>query len=351
MFHLEQAIAEWRRRMAAGGIKSREVLEELESHLREEVEHLRRSGATAERAFQDAVQRVGTSGELKMEFAKVSPPELRFGRNLQRVSCAGMAIFVLAIEGWLLFESEITQGTRLCGLTLVSVIAAYIACLPYLNHNFLSGVRGWAIRKTLADVCNYAAALWCLLLLLGAANVVHLPLGIVLSVVCWALVGAAVVTVAVLAYGTDPYALDLWTTEAWQSFELAGVEASRFHHDFIGTEHVLLGLLESANGCVPKVLLKMGVNRETVRTEIEKIVGNGPKSQSNRPPPYTPRAIKAIRLAILEAKASRCDHVGGEHIFLGLVREGSGLAALVLKSLGVSPETARKGIQKELSGE
>jgi hypothetical protein len=348
MFDLNRSIKEWRRQMAVGGIKSSEVLDELESHLREDVEQLMRSGAPAERAFQEAVQRVGTSKELKTEFGKVSRPELRFGRNLQRVSCAGMALFVLAIEGWLLFESEITPGTRLFGLTLISVIAAYIVCLPYLNQNFLTGVRGWAIRKTLVDVCNYATMLWFLLLLLGVANIVQLPLGIVLSVVCWALVGAATITIVMHAYGTDAHTLNLWTPEAWQSFELAEVEAARFHHDFIGTEHVLLGVLESENSCVPNVLRKMGVSRETVRGEIEKIVDSGPKSQSHRPPPCTPRACKAIKLAILEAKALRCERVGTEHIFLGLVLEGSGVAAKVLNGLGVDTAKARAEVLKEL---
>jgi ATP-dependent Clp protease ATP-binding subunit ClpA len=110
-----------------------------------------------------------------------------------------------------------------------------------------------------------------------------------------------------------------------------------------------LGLLESENSCVPKVLRKMGVSCETVREEIEKIVGNGPKSQTNRPPPYTPRAMRALKLAILEAKASCCDRVGAEHMFLGLVIEGSGVAAQVLNRLGVNTEKARKEVLKEIS--
>jgi ATP-dependent Clp protease ATP-binding subunit ClpC len=89
----------------------------------------------------------------------------------------------------------------------------------------------------------------------------------------------------------------------------------------------------------------LGVRRETVRTEIEKIVGTGPQSHFNRQP-YTPRARKALQIAIQEAKAARHNHVQPEHIFLGLLREGGGVAAKVLTALGVDTTTAREAIRK-----
>jgi hypothetical protein len=350
MFYLDRTITEWRKRMAAGGIKNAAVLDELESHVRDDVEQQMRGGATAERAFQEAVQRVGTSAELNQEFAKVSRPQPRLSRTTVLLCCAGFALFVFLVETWLLMESEISAAERSLGVGLVFAISCYIGGLPYLNRMW-PGVRGWALRRAIATVCNFAAVAWVCLLLLSTVGVVLVPSGIILSVVCWSLFAAATATVVVIALGTEPNVLNLWTPEAWQSFEAADAAALHFHHDFIGTEHVLLGLLESENSIVPNVLRKMGVSRERVRVEIEKIVGNGPHSQTARPPAYTPRAQKALKLSILEAKALRCAHVDTSHIFLGLVLEGGGVAARVLKSLGISPERARKEIQKKLAEE
>ena len=350
MFDLNRSITDWRRHMADGGIKSPEVLDELESHLREGVERRMQSGATPERAFQEAAQQIGAAQDLKLEFGKISLPKPQLSRTKLRRGCAGMAVFVFLVEGWTLLAFEATRTDRILGMVIVSLIAAYIGFLPELNR-LQPGVRGWALRKAIAMTCNVVVVLWTGLLLLSIPPfaVVHLPTGIVFNVVCWSLYVAAAATVVVIAHGTEPEALKLWTTEAWQSFEVAEVEASRFHHDFIGTEHVLLGLLRAENGVVPKVLVSMGVSRETVRGEIEKIIGNGPKSQSKRQPPYTPRAKRAIKLAILEARALRRDRVDSEHIFLGLIRgEGSGVAAKVLSDLGVNATKAREEILKEL---
>jgi ATP-dependent Clp protease ATP-binding subunit ClpC len=93
----------------------------------------------------------------------------------------------------------------------------------------------------------------------------------------------------------------------------------------------------------------MGVDHKTVRTEIEKIVGPGADASDHaRTPPYTPRVRRSLVLAGSEAKALSQIHVGPEHIFLGLLREGGGVAAVVLKSLGVNMQTARAEILKEL---
>jgi len=273
---------------------------------------------------------------------------VRFSRTKVRVACIGLAVFVFLIQAWTLIVYEISRAELFLGLGLVSVIACYIGALPSLNQMW-PGVRGWALRRVIATFCNYACLLWVCLLLLGIAHITVVSFGIVLSVVCWSLVAAAAATVVIIAHGTEPEVLNLWTTEAWQSFEIAGVEAARFHHDFIGTEHVLLGLLESEKNGVPNILWKMGVSRENVRGEIEKIVGNGPQSPAAQSPPYTPRAVKAIELSILEAKASRCDRVDACHIFLGLLLEGSGVAARVLTGLGVNVAKAREETLRELA--
>lgn len=347
MFDLNQSITEWRRQMAAGGIKSPKVLDELESHLREDVERRIQSGAPLERAFQEATRQIGAAKDLKLEFGKISLPQPRLNRTTMRLGCAGMAVFVFLVEGWTLLAFDVARVDRILGMALVSLIAGYIGFLPDLNR-LQPGVRGWALRKAIAMTCNCAVVLWTCLLLLSVWNIVPLPREIIFNIVCWSLYVAAAATGVVIALGTEPEALKLWTPEAWQSFEFAGVEASRFHHDFIGTEHVLLGVLQSENTCVRNILSQMGVSSETVRGEIEKIVGKGPESQSHRPPPYTPRALKAIKLAVLEAKALHSERVGAEHVFLGLIREGSGVAAKVLGSLGVNTTKARAGILKNI---
>ena len=147
-----------------------------------------------------------------------------------------------------------------------------------------------------------------------------------------------------------PFALAEFTSNAQETLTLAREEAPRLHHDFIGTEHVLLGLTKSPAGIVPKVMQKMGVDSENVRREIEKWVGLGqPATQNSTTIPYTPRAKRALSLAAQEAKALHRTHIGAEHIFLGLLLEGHGVAALVLKSLGVDVEKARAEIRRELA--
>ncbi len=238
MSKLEHAITEWRRQMLAAGVKTSAVLDELESHLRDDVEQQMRSGMGAQEAFEIAVQRIGQPAALQNEFEKAGSTK---GRRLQRFKAALL---------------------RLVGVPL-----------PYPNA---------------------------------------------------------------------------FTTGAREILELGGKEARGFHHDFIGTEHVLLGLLESKTGGLSVALQRMGVDSKIVRAEIEKIVGNGPARQTVQSLPYTPRVKKALALAAGEARAWNQTHVGAEHIFLGLLSEGGGVAALVLKILGVNIRTARSEILMQL---
>jgi hypothetical protein len=346
MFNLEQAIFEWRRKMISAGIKSSDVLDELESHLREDVERQMRSGATGERAFREAVQRVGAAENLNREFAKVRP-SARVSRNTVRALCLATAAFVFAVETWTLMIYDVTISERVFGIGMVALIAGFIGALPDLNRILWRGVRGSSPRKAIAMTCNYAIAIWFALLWMSLLHIDILQIGIVVSTICWGLVAAGAVTIMVFVLGAEEEALDLWAPAAWQSFKLAEAEAARFHHDFIGTEHVLLGLFGEENGKVRKVLESLGVRRETVRAEIEKIVGTGPQSQANRPATYTPRAKKAVQFAIREAKAARAIRAGPEHVLLGLLEEGSGVAAMVLKSMGVDSSKARVQIQKQ----
>src|ERR1043166_7225639 len=139
-----------------------------------------------------------------------------------------------------------------------------------------------------------------------------------------------------------------FTPRAQQVLALARKEADRFNHNYVGTEHLLLGLIKLGQGVAVNVLQKMGLDLETVRMEVEKQVGSGPETKMVGNIPYTPRVKKVLALAGKEAKALNHSYVGTEHILLGLLREGEGVAARVLKSLEVDIERTRNEILKEL---
>jgi ATP-dependent Clp protease ATP-binding subunit ClpC len=139
-----------------------------------------------------------------------------------------------------------------------------------------------------------------------------------------------------------------FTPRAQQVLALARKEADRFNHNYLGTEHLLLGLIKLGQGVAVNVLQKMGLDMETVRMEIEKQVGSGPETKMVGNIPYTPRVKKVLTLAGKEAKSLNHSYVGTEHILLGLLREGEGVAARVLKSLEVDIERTRNEILKEL---
>jgi hypothetical protein len=243
MFNLDQAIAAWRQQMSAGGVKTRAILDELESHLRDDIEQQIRSGIAAQSAFENAVQRIGQPYALKTEFAKVGATPWPLRRKIKRL--------VLGFLGW--------------GDTI---------SFPPLN-DFTAGARA--------------------------------------------------------------------------TLDLAREEPLRFHHDFIGTEHVLLGLLRADTGIVPRVMRKLAIDGEAVRNEIEKIVGTGPVHETAATIPYTPRATNALHLAAQEARALNHAHIGNEHILLGLLLENKGVAGLVLRNLGVQVDQTRREILKELA--
>src|SRR6188508_1657739 len=139
-----------------------------------------------------------------------------------------------------------------------------------------------------------------------------------------------------------------FTPRAQQVLALARKEADRFNHNYVGTEHLLLGLIKLGQGVAVNVLQKMGLDLETVRMEVEKQVGSGPETKMVGNIPYTPRVKKVLALAGKEARALNHSYVGTEHILLGLLREGEGVAARVLKSLDVDIERTRQEILKEL---
>ena len=143
-------------------------------------------------------------------------------------------------------------------------------------------------------------------------------------------------------------AMNNFTPRAQQVLALARKEADRFNHNFVGTEHLLLGLIKLGQGVAVNVLQKLGLDLETVRMEVEKQVGTGPDQKMIGNIPYTPRVKKVLQLAAKEAKNLNHTYVGTEHILLGLLREGDGVAARVLKNLDIDIEQTRQEILKEL---
>ncbi len=139
-----------------------------------------------------------------------------------------------------------------------------------------------------------------------------------------------------------------FTPRAQQVLQLARKEADRFNHGYVGTEHLLLGIIALGQGVAVSVLQRMGVNLEAVRLEVEKAVGVGPETKTVGNLPFTPRVKKVLALAGSEARALNHAYVGTEHILLGLLREGEGVASRGLRNLNVDLEKTRVEIMKEL---
>jgi ATP-dependent Clp protease ATP-binding subunit ClpC len=139
-----------------------------------------------------------------------------------------------------------------------------------------------------------------------------------------------------------------YTPRAQQVIQLARSEAERFNHPYVGTEHLLLGLVALAQGVAVTVLERMGVSLEGLRLEVEKAVGQGPETKTAGNVPFTPRAKKVLQLAAAEARALNHTYIGTEHLLLGLLREGEGVASQVLRTLNIDLDTTRIEVLKEL---
>lgn len=129
---------------------------------------------------------------------------------------------------------------------------------------------------------------------------------------------------------------------------LARKEADRFNHNYVGTEHLLLGLIKLGQGVAVSVLERLGLDLETVRMEVEKEVGTGPDTKISGSVAYTPRVKKVLALANKEAKSLNHSYVGTEHLLLGLLREGEGIAARVLQRLEIDIQSTRNEILAEI---
>src|SRR5260221_7662573 len=141
-----------------------------------------------------------------------------------------------------------------------------------------------------------------------------------------------------------------FTERARKVLSLAQEEAQRFNHNYIGTEHLLLGLVREGDGVAAKVLSNLGVELNKVRSAVEFIIGRGDRIVLGDIG-LTPRAKKVIELAVDEARRLNHHYIGTEHLLLGLVREGEGIAAGVLESLGVNLEKVRAETLRVLGGQ
>ncbi len=137
---------------------------------------------------------------------------------------------------------------------------------------------------------------------------------------------------------------DRFTDRARKVMQLANQEAQRFNHEYIGTEHVLLGLVKEGSGVAANVLKNLNVDLRKIRMEVEKIVQTGPDMVTMGKLPQTPRAKKVIEYAMEEARNLNHNYVGTEHLLLGLLREQEGVAAQVLMNLGLKLDDVREEV-------
>jgi ATP-dependent Clp protease ATP-binding subunit ClpC len=140
-----------------------------------------------------------------------------------------------------------------------------------------------------------------------------------------------------------------FTDRARRVVVLAQAEARTLNHDYIGTEHLLLALIHEGEGVAAKALESVGVERSEIRREVRELIGEG-SSAPTGPIPFTPRAKKVLELSLREALQLGHNYIGTEHILLGLVREGEGVGAQVLRKQGVTMEVVRTEVASLLAG-
>ena len=137
-------------------------------------------------------------------------------------------------------------------------------------------------------------------------------------------------------------------TEKQQALVFAQQEAGQLNHNYVGTEHLLLGLIRQGDGIAAVALKNLGIDLEKVRNEVIKIIGRG-ETASTQIVGYTPRTKKVLELSIAEARNLNHNYVGTEHLLLGLIKEGEGVAARILHELGINIEKARQEVYNMLN--
>ena len=139
-----------------------------------------------------------------------------------------------------------------------------------------------------------------------------------------------------------------FTDRARRVIVLSQEEALRLNHNYIGTEHALLGLIREADGLAAKALESVGVSLEGARAQVEELARRGERAPTGHIP-FTPRLKKALELSLRESLQLGHNHIGTEHILLGLIREGTGVGAQVVTKLGVTLERVREQVMTLLS--
>jgi uncharacterized membrane protein YhaH (DUF805 family) len=331
---------------------SGEILDELEGHLREEVDEQVRSGKTSEDAFKSAVIQMGHSRELGVEFSKLNAGGAQRPKYLAVfcfLSAALIAINAIAIYPEF---AEKASLSRLLVFIGILGIFAYLAALPFCYRrlpDLRRPVVAWAL-----NLGSLLVSFWVLLALLSALELVQVKLGKGAVQLFWAIVPAFFATL--LAYKTFAFGrnairkpiVKTLSPDVNQALRLARDEAIHLGHDFIGTEHLLLGLLRTENRTTAQVLKKFGLDEHLIRSDVEKVVGRGCAQSSPGTIPYTPRSKSVIDFAGREAAAMDCSAIGPEHLFLGLLHEPTGVAGVVLRNLGADLEQARAEILKAI---
>lgn len=140
-----------------------------------------------------------------------------------------------------------------------------------------------------------------------------------------------------------------FTDRARKVMRLANMEAQRFNHEYIGTEHILLGLIGEGTGVAATVLTNLGASLRSIRSEVERLVQSGHDMVTLGKLPQTPRVKKAIAHAMEEARNLKHDYVGTEHVLVGLLRDREGFAAAVLANLGLQVDTIREEVIRVLA--
>ena len=136
-----------------------------------------------------------------------------------------------------------------------------------------------------------------------------------------------------------------FTDRARRVVVLAQEEARLLNHNYIGTEHILLGLIHEGEGVAAKALESLDISLEAVRAQVQEIIGQGQQAPSGHIP-FTPRAKKVLELSLREALQLGHNYIGTEHILLGLIHEGEGVAAKALESLGIALEGVRQQVEE-----
>lgn len=373
MFNLEEAIAQWRRQMVAAGFNSSEVLDELESHLRDQIDQMIGCGVDARSAYAAAVARVGETTSLRGEFAKIEPANQRPRAFLWFFYFGAVALLPL-INSWTLLEYDLGTVERLVGFFILLLVTLYLVLLPHLVWSVVPRIGGRLL--SMLKITSNVVCLWPILALFDALHLVNLRIGMVPAMALWCACAAAGLSAVacVLSRRADPNSgsggappsfrpqsnptpparpftphIPIRSPRGQASsplvqevLEAAAQEASRLGHHFIGTEHVLLGLLMLAKGTFADALARLHLDHEHARLEIERLVAPVPSRGARAAIPLTPRTLKAFHLASREAKALKHPLITAEHIFLGLLLESGGFAGQALRNLGFHPDQTRK---------